>query len=86
VINEVEQFTMKKVRMRHELNFKDTVKDDELNECLKQYDKYRNVIDRVLDYYSKDDEEDFDDGDSYDGSKVDSINNAFKKVFRVFGL
>lgn len=74
---ESEQFTLKKVQMRHELNFKDTIKNEDLNECLKLYDKHKSVIERILEYYKN---ENFNDNDSYDGKKIDNINDAFEKV------
>ena len=76
-LNEIEQYMIKKVQLRRELNLKDKIKDEELNECLLLYDQKRDEINNVLKYYN---EAEIIDDDSYEEKKTDNINSAFTKV------
>lgn len=50
-LTEEQKYTIKKVQMRHELSFKDTVDEEQLNECLQLYHDGKKQVTNVINYY-----------------------------------
>lgn len=77
-LTEEQKYTMKKVQMRHELSFKDTVKDEPLNECLIICHSGEEKIKNILNHYSKKEKKKT--GDDYVDCKIENVDNVYNRV------
>ncbi len=79
---ENDELVMKKVQMRHQLNLAHHIDNNVLNNCLKISNKYKDIINRILTYNSKNKKLKI--VDLYDGVETKHIYTIFEKVINAF--